>query len=152
MRMRDLMDLVEEAGTVLKRQKIALKDGRTAEFVASRRVRPAENPDDGDWETVDISVSVDGEHAGHARFEPNKREEEWSFRHGTWSCQDVFVNKDFQRMGIATAMYAMATKLVGKIVRSHKLKPDGASFWEKQRDPKTAKYHLYWKAPKKPRP
>lgn len=152
MRMRDLMDLVEDAGSVVKRQKLALKDGRTAELVATRKVEQHADPRDGEYETLNISATVDGEHAGHATFQPNDKEEEWSYRHGTWSCQNVFVNKDYQRNGLATAFYAMATKLVGKITRSHKLKPDGASFWEKQRDPKTYKYNIYWKAPKKPRP
>lgn len=152
MRMRDLMDLVEDAGSVVKRQKLALRDGRTAELVATRKVEQHDDPRDGEYETLNISATVDGEHAGHATFQPNDKEEEWSYRHGTWSCQNVFVNKDYQRNGLATAFYAMATKLVGKITRSHKLKPDGASFWEKQRDPKTYKYNIYWKAPKKPRP
>lgn len=152
MRMRDIMDLVEDAGSVVKRQKLALKDGRTVELVATRKIEQHADPRDGEYETLDISATVDGEHAGHATFQPNDKEEEWSYRHGTWSCQNVFVNKNYRRNGLATAFYAMASKLVGKITRSHKIKPDGASFWEKQRDPKTFKYNIYWKAPKKPRP
>jgi len=44
---------------------------------------------------------------------------------------DLYVNKEFQRRGIATKMYDYITKLGFKVEKSSDLSPDGEAFWKK---------------------
>ena len=128
---------------------ITLKDGRKGVLKVERNRR----------EGLSVNVTVDGKYAGGLAIDPNDVPEPgdvdlYAEDRGSWSVSDVFVNHDYQRQGIATAMYNVLAKAGLKIMRSGvyggSLKPDGRSLWQSQAQWKRGRevHPRFWK-PKK---
>lgn len=71
-----------------------------------------------------VTAEVDGDYAGGLRLTRSRNDDT------TWSASDVFLNTEYRRLGIATALYNFAFKSgVRPIVPDRKLTPDGDAFW-----------------------
>jgi hypothetical protein len=97
---------------------------------------------------VNIDAWVDDVHVGSVNFDQNRvpppdDPDDYDFLEadrGSWSASNVNVDPQFQRLGIATAMYDYAARLGFKILPSGsgyggKLLPNGASLWQSRRKP-----------------
>lgn len=147
---RHYIDLVESQ-RIGRIKKVPLKDGRVAELeMTLGTLNGMEN-------TLLVAARVDGEYAGSAKFHQNRYVPEWRPEHaGSWSCTDVFINKNFQRLGIASAIYDMAARAGYKIIRSGvyggKLTPDGSALWDTRREWKKGRFEhpFHWKPKRRP--
>lgn len=165
MRLCEAMELPGRVDRLLQRpSKIRLKDGR----IGILTVRPM----DKDNQLVPLDhainlsavVEVDGVLAGSMDIAPNqyaKPEDDYDLDadvRGTWSVNNVHVNANFRRQGIATAMYDIFARAGMRILasgggRGGKLMPDGASLWDTRRIMKRGRlvypYPLIWKPTKR---
>jgi GNAT superfamily N-acetyltransferase len=130
--MRDLIDLIEGAVSSMTEvigqpSTMTLKDGTEAMVTISREMR------DGD-ECIFAEAHIDDKFAGYANFYVNRVPEWDSEAVGSLSASIVSVNKEYRRLGIATALYDAVVRAGFKITRSGqfggKLSPDGSALWD----------------------
>lgn len=99
-----------------------LKDGSVVELSADETTEPLGDPDEDDFgETfLHVYAKINGHTIGSAQIPY----EDSAFR-------GLAVDDDFRRLGVATALYDYAEKLLGyKLRPSDNLEPDGEAFWK----------------------
>jgi GNAT superfamily N-acetyltransferase len=136
-----------------KLKRVPLKDGRTAEISLSK-----------DHIGFALHVTIDGEgfFVGSLHLSPNRLPprtdldgwDQYAEDRGSWSATNAYVDPNFQRLGIATAMYDYATRLGFKILPSGhhggKLSSQGAALWQSRQKPwrlnkPRPKQNRFWK-------
>jgi hypothetical protein len=159
MRYHEIVEAKEITPGLRKSKKLTLKDGRTAIMVIQHVPEDPTRTEQG-YERVTVTIHAGDEYIGGASFSRNSVKDRYDAGDydGTWSAENLVVNRDYQRQGLATEMYDFATKCGMRIVASGrfggKLTPDGNAFWSAQRPStrlgqKPKPPSKYWKRPKR---
>jgi GNAT superfamily N-acetyltransferase len=143
MKMREIMALMEAAN----KKKVLLKDGTVIEITVEQTDR-----------YIEAHATINGQHVATAKFGKNNVPEWDTHDQDSWSSVNTYVDPEFQRKGIASALYDAVSKLVKIIPAGRyggKQSDGGKSLWDSRAEWKQKKGYLaqrvypsHWK-PKK---